>query len=112
MNVIKVNLYPAQKQRLILPDGSSVTITLVFKPMQYGWFIKELTHLEFTLKGVRIVNSPNILQQFKNQIPFGIACYSRQNREPSLLEDFDSGNSTLYLMTEAEVEEFSSYIRG
>ena len=101
MNIITVPSYPSQKQRLILPDGSSVTLQMAFKPMQYGWFIQSLIWQQFSLAGVRVVYSPKIMNQFRNQIPFGLACYSVQNREPTQQEDFSSKNSTLYLMTQA-----------
>lgn len=112
MNLITVFSYPSQKQRLILPDGSSVSIQLAFKPMQYGWFFQSIEWQDFSLKGVRVVNSPNILNQFRNKIPFGLACYSTQNREPTLQEDFSSKSSTLYLLNEADVAEVTEFLRG
>jgi hypothetical protein len=50
------------------------------------------------------------MHQWQNLIPFGIACFSTNNREPSLLEDFSSGASRLFLLSEAEVEEFQEYL--
>lgn len=101
-----------QRQGLVLPDGSFVQITLYFIPMQLGWFITQLTYGDFVLNGLRITNSPNMLYQFKNQIPFGIACFSKDNREPSLLEDFSSGASQLYILTEEEVDEYARFLSG
>lgn len=111
MNIIQqITTAPLQKQSLILPDGTSVTLTLYFVPMQLGWFIQTLTYGAFTLTNLRISNSPNMLHQFRNQIPFGLACFSTANREPSLIEDFSSGNSVLYLLTAAEVGEYNEYL--
>lgn len=101
-----------QKQVLVLPDGNTVTLVIRFVPMQVGWFITSITYVDFVLNNVRIVNSPNILQQYRNQIPFGLACFSKENREPSLQQDFASGASTLYILTEAEVEEFTGFLSG
>lgn len=100
-----------QQQTLILPDGSGILLQLYFRPMQYGWFVNELTWGTFTIKGLRITNSPNMLHQFKNQIPFGLGCFSAANREPTLQEDFLSGASKLYLLTEDEIEEFAEALR-
>lgn len=102
---------PLQKQTLILPDGSTFTMTIYYRPLQIGWFIDTLTYGDFTLKGVRITDSPNMLNQFRNQIPFGIACYTQGNREPTQQEDFSSLNSKLYLLSEAECEEYAEYLR-
>jgi hypothetical protein len=99
-----------QTQSLILPDGSSLSLTIYFIPMQYGWFITNLTYGTFVLEGVRITNNPNILQQFKNQLPFGLACFSKSDREPSQQQDFSSGASKLYILTSDEVEEYSEFL--
>lgn len=101
---------PNQKQTLVLQDGTSLTMTIQFVPMQYGWFITELTYQSFTLRGLRITNSPNMLHQFRNQIPFGLACFSAANREPSQQDDFSSGASTLYLLSAAEVVQYTEFL--
>lgn len=108
----QVTANPSQMQRVILSDGSTFTITIVFKPMQLGWFISDLTYGDFNLKGVRIVTSPNILYQYKNVLPFGIACYTSENREPQLQQDFSSGNSKLYLLDEDDVAEIAELFSG
>lgn len=101
---------PLQKQTLILPDGSQLTMTIYFVPMQFGWFITNLTYQGFILNGLRITNSPNMLNQFRNQIPFGLACYSKKNREPSQQQDFSSGNSKLYLLNQAECQQYAELL--
>jgi hypothetical protein len=103
---------PYQKQTWFLPNGESVTVFLYFRPQQFGWFIQELVYKDFVLKGTRITNSPNILFQYMNQIPFGLACYSKQNREPSLQNDFLSGATSLYILSEAECQEYLELVRG
>lgn len=106
---------PLQKQTLILPDGTSLTLTIYFVPMQYGWFITSLVYGNFTLNGLRITVSPNMLRQFKNQIPFGLACYanpSGKGREPSQQEDFSSNAFTLYLLDQVEVNEYEEILMG
>lgn len=100
-----------QKQTLVLPDGSSFTIEMYFRPMQFGWFINQLTYNTFTLNGLRITNSPNMLNQWRNLIPFGLGCFSAANREPSLQQDFATGASKLYVLTEAETAEYAEYLK-
>ena len=67
-------------------------------------------NITFTLNGLRITNSPNMLNQWKNILPFGLACFSTANREPSLQQDFASGNSVLYVLTQAEVTQYSEFL--
>lgn len=101
-----------QKQTLILEDGTSLSLTIYFVPMQYGWFITNLTYQSFVLQGLRITNSPNMLYQFQNQIPFGLACFSQSNREPSQQQDFLSGASQLFILSQAEVIQYRELLSG
>jgi len=101
-----------QRQTLTLPDGTALTIEMYFVPMQYCWFIEKLTYLDFEVNGLKISNNLNILRQFKNQIPFGLACISVNDREPSFQDDFSTGASTLYILTAEEVEAYEDYLRG
>lgn len=101
-----------QQLELVLPDGTLVTVTIYFVPMQYGWFITELTYGDFILRGFRISNGPNILRQFKNQIPFGLQCISEQDREPTLQEDFSSNASKLYILDQADVALYEDFLSG
>lgn len=99
-----------QKQILTLPDGTTISFSIRFSPMQFSWFIENLIYGRFQLNGIRICNSPNLLRQFKNQIPFGLACFSVDTREPQLLEDFFSEHSTMYILTAAEVAQYEAYL--
>lgn len=101
-----------QTHKLVLFDGSILSLTFYFVPMQYCWMIKNLTYGDFQINNMRICVNPNMLFQWKNILPFGLACFSTSQREPSQLEDFSSGASTLYILDEAEVAEFEELIRG
>jgi hypothetical protein len=99
-----------QTQSLILPDGSVIGITMNYVDMQQGWFFTSLTYGSFTINGLRITNSPNMLHQFRNQIPFGMACVSTDDREPFLITDFFGGDSVLYILTAEEVAEYTTIL--
>lgn len=101
-----------QRQALVLPDGTEILLSIYFIPMQLGWFITSLVYQDFVLTGLRITNSPDILYQFRNQIPFGIACISDQDREPTQQQDFSSGASKLYVLTAEEVSEYTEFLSG
>lgn len=86
-------------------------MTIYFRPMQLGWFINSITYqTKFILRGMRITNSPNMLNQFRNKIPFGLGCFSAGNREPSQQKDFSSGASQLYILSAAEVAAYAEYL--
>lgn len=110
--VQQITSNPLQKQTLVLQNGIAVTLELYFRPLQQGWFINTLQYGTFILHGLRITNSPNMLYQWRHLIPFGLGCFSAGNREPSLQEDFSSGASKLYVLTEAEVEEYTEFLEG
>ena len=102
-----------QTQNLILPDGTTLSLTLYYMPMQYGWFIQNLTYGTFVLEGFRVCVSPNMLRQFKNQIPFGLACYANGvSREPTQQEDFNQGVFSLYILDSAEVTQLENALAG
>lgn len=103
---------PLQQMNLVLPDGTTMFMQIYFRSLQQGWFINQITYGDFVLQGLRITVSPNMLNQFRNQIPFGLCCLSDGNREPSLIQDFSSGNSNLYILSAAEVEEYAAFLSG
>ena len=103
---------PLQLRKLVLADGSQVQMSFYFRPMQSGWFVNEMIYGTFILQGLRITNSPNMLNQFRNQIPFGFACFSTNNREPSLQQDFSSGASKLYILTQEEVIAYAEFLQN
>ena len=110
--ITQVSSNPLQERTFLLGDGSQFTFSLYFVPLQAGWFIPQLVYGDFTINGLRISNSPNMLHQFRNQLPFGLACYSDANREPALQEDFSSNASRLYVLTADEVQEYQGYLTG
>lgn len=108
---IKVSSNVYQQQNLVLPDGSILSLLIYFRPMQLGWFINELVWQDFTLNGLRITNNPNMLNQWRNLLPFGLACFSQSSREPSLQDDFSIGYSTLSILTQKEVAGYTEFLK-
>lgn len=101
-----------QTQNLVLPDGTIVTLTISYYPQQQGWSITNLTYGTFVLQGLWIVNTPNMLRQWKNLIPFGLACFSTQNREVTQQQDFATNEAQLFVLTSEEVLEYEDYLQG
>lgn len=111
--VQQVTSDPLQRRTLILLDGTSLQMTMYFVPLQLGWFITSLVYGTFTLTGLRITVNPNMLRQFKNQIPFGLACYGNKvTREPTQQQDFSSKAFSLYILSAAEVLAYEEFLAG
>lgn len=113
MNLIQnITADAKQKQTLLLPDQSSMVFSLEYKPMQTGWFFTQITQKSFVVNNLRVVTGPNILHQFRNEVPFGIACIVDGAQEPLLQEDFLSGRAQLYLLSFAEIQQVSRILSG
>lgn len=113
MNLIQsISEDTLQHMNVPLADNSFASLTLYFIPMQQCWVIQNLTYANFAINNLRISNSPNMLLQFMHQIPFGIACFSQGDREPSLQQDFSSGASKLFLLTKADCELYVGFLTG
>ena len=101
-----------QKHSIIHPDtGLDIEITLEYSPMQYSWFAK-VVYEDFTLNGIRVFTSPNIMRQFSNFVPFGIVCSVDGGQEPTLQEDFSSGRAKLYVLDREEVLALEDLFNG
>ena len=96
---------PKQTTTIILADGSSVNFALEYKPNQLGWFY-DLTWQSFALLGQRLVTSPNILRQFRNQLPFGLAVVTTANSEPFNQTDLSDGTTIIYLLEGTDLTDF------
>lgn len=111
MNLIpRLTAAPLQRQTLLLPGGSSVFLEIYFRPSQSGWYVNRLTWKLFVVGTLRITNNVNILRPWKNILPFGLACFTADNREPTQAQDFSSGAAQLYLLTPAEVAQYETYL--
>lgn len=108
----KISTDSYQTQTVRLDDGTSFVMTLYFVPMQYGWFITELVYGDFVLKNLRVTNQPNMLYQWRNKLPFGLFCITDGGREPSQLEDFATGVARLYVLSPAEMAEYTEFLEN
>ena len=96
----------SQTFSLVLPDGSDAQMALNYRDGQKGWFYS------ITYGGIlvnynrRLVNSLNLLRQFRGKISFGLACIVKDGMEPDAQDDFTSGRVEMaarYGLTDEEV---------
>lgn len=101
-----------QKQTLSLSNGTSFTIQMEYKPLQSSWFFTSIAYGDFEITNLRICTSPNMLHQYKNKIPFGIAVTSIGNFEPTQQQDFSSGRSVMYILDSTETDQYYQFLQG
>ena len=106
---------PKQQTSIVLPDGTKAVLYLEYRPQQNGWYYN-LTYgpntrlVPFVLNGQRLVSSPNIMRQFRNLIPFGIAILTQNNIEPTRQTDFIDGTITMLLLDTADVAQVEAQV--
>ncbi len=100
-----------QKLRTAADNGDSIEMTLYYMPATQGWRM-DITSGDFTIKGQRLYNLPNILFQYQNIIPFGIGVFATDlGSDPFLVNDFSTGRIRIGILTPAEVEEVSDFYK-
>ncbi len=94
----------SQKITVLFDDTSKkIILELVYKPTQLGWFLN-VEYENFSLKGIRICISSNLLNQWSNVIPFGILVISSDSQEPFSIEDFITDRVKIGILNQEEVE--------
>ena len=93
---------PLQTTTIPLDDGTRAVLQLYFRPQQKGWFY-DLQHQSFILLGQRLVTGENILRQFRNQIPFGLAVLTTTHRDPFDQEDLVNRAAVIVLLSPEDV---------
>ncbi len=101
-----------QNKSLILPNGTTLSIQIYFRPNQYGWFLNYVINGTFVVRGIRITSNANILRPWKDLLTFGLACFTVDNREPTQQQDFLSGASKLYVLSASEVTDYEKFLAG
>lgn len=99
-----------QKHTILLDaDSSPIVIRLVYKPTQLGWFMDvEYDTKDFAVYGLRVTTNLNILNQWRNLLPFGIICYCDNAQEPLSIEDFLVERAHLAVLSQDEVSQIAS----
>lgn len=94
-----------QKHTILLAsDSSRIVLELTYKPRQLGWFLNvTYDKLNFMVNGLRVTTNTNLLNQWRNKLPFGIICQCTDAQDPLLLEDFLVGRAVLGILSEEEV---------
>lgn len=82
--------------------GINIAFTLRYMPRTQNW-IMGVDDGTTSIQGIAVMNSLNMLRQWKNNISYGIACIRNDGLDPYQLTDFSSGLANLYLLDGADV---------
>lgn len=91
-----------QSSFLTLDDGALVAIYMTYCPQQRGWFAN-ISWSDWSITGMRLCAAPNILRQWKDRIPFGLALLTTDDSEPMSQDAFSSDFARLILLNSADV---------
>lgn len=93
--------YPAQKFKVVGENKEQISIVLRYMPSVQQWKM-DISSGDFKAYGVVLVNSPNILRQWKNILSFGLAVSSIDGADPIYLDDFSKGRIVLSVLNTIE----------
>jgi hypothetical protein len=98
---------PWQIHELIITGFDSCEMEIKWNDTQSAWFAR-FTWGDFEVAGLKLTMSPNILSQFANKIPFGIAIISNTLQDPITLDSLSNGTTEFWILSAAEVEELAA----
>lgn len=101
-----------QQHTILLEDSTPVVLNLTYRATQLGWFVDVIyENKNFSTYGLRITTNTNILNQWRNIIPFGLMCYTEDTQEPLSIQDFLVGRAHLSILNENEVKQIAELER-
>lgn len=110
LKITEINNDPKQTLLLVIDGYAKAKLTLEFKPNQYSWFYN-LEWQNFATFNEQVSNSPNILRQYRNILPFGIWIETDGGQDPMSIDAFTT-TTGLYLLNKTEIEEVETIYYG
>lgn len=107
--VNKINDQPMQRVFLTGNPGQRIIMDLRFLPTQSLW-TADFSLGDFSVEGICVTASPNILRNYRNIIPFGVMVLTDNGQDPRGLDDFNTGYARIYLMDQEETNRIESLI--
>ena len=86
-----------QELNLRLDDGSTLTLTLYYRPTAQRW-IFDCSYSNWAVKGQNLCVHPNILRNWRKIIPFGLTITSSDGADPFDQDDFVNGRISIYVL--------------
>lgn len=112
MNLIdNLTAFSDQVTNLILDDRSVAVVRFKFDGNTERWRI-DVSYGTREMTGIGLCCHPNILRQWRNVIPFGLACVTSDQTDPVRSVDFATGRVKMYLLNQSDVAYVESNIMG
>lgn len=92
-----------QQTTVLLPGGETADVGMLFHEATERW-VMNISYGDRLILGVGVAFHANLLRQWKNTLPFGIACITQDQTDPFRVDDFSSGRAVLYLLTSSDTE--------
>ena len=110
--IINISSDPNQVFNLTVPDqNDTAKLALRYSSNSQGW-VMDLTYGSIVITNRRLCASPNVLRQWSNVLPFGLACFTTDASEPYYIDDFANGRCALLVLSAADVESCEVYLSG
>lgn len=88
---------PKQQYNLAGENGELIGFFLYYMPTVQLWAC-DISYKDFITKGIIVTVSSNLLHNYANLLPFGLACTSADGLDPYYLTDFAEGRIKIYLL--------------
>lgn len=98
-----------QQTVLVLQDGTTATLTLTFDAATERW-VANLAYGNTVINGLGLCTYPNIIRQWRNVLPFGLAIVTADQTDPFDINDFSDGRVKMYLLTKDDVQQVENQI--
>lgn len=102
------------KQNLLfyLESDKIIEFYFEYRDNVNSWFYT-IKYNNFIVRNRKLVNSPNIIRQYKNILPFGIAVISNDKLEPLFQNDLIRERIQIFILDQNEVKEIETeYFSG
>lgn len=100
----KLTSDPSQRYTVVTDTGVTFTLSLKYMPRLSAWAFS-IIYGDTTIKDMQLMASPNLLRQWINIFPFGLAITSADTLDPLYVDDFTTGRINLYVLSESDVGE-------
>lgn len=104
IEITEITDEPRQKLDITLENNEVITLQLEFSTQQQGWFAS-FAYGEFAINSFRLTTAANILRQYRELLPFGIAISTPDQSEPIFIDDFSTQRINFFVLNQEEVED-------
>lgn len=98
----KITNDPIQNINLIGIPGINIPAQLRYLVRIQRWVI-DFSYNGKEYNGIAISTAPNMLRQYRNEIPFGLCCICVNGLDPYGQNDFANQSANLYLLDSSDV---------